>query len=31
VTQGLEAGDRVIVTAIQRLRPGLAVRIEERP
>jgi len=31
VTQGLEAGDRVIVTAIQRLRPGLPVRIEERP
>lgn len=29
VTEGLEAGDQVIVTAIQRLRPGLAVRIEE--
>ena len=28
VTQGLEPGDRVIVTAIQRLRAGLAVEIE---
>jgi len=28
VTRGLEAGDRVIVSAIQRLRPGLAVAIE---
>ena len=29
VTQGLEAGDRVIVTSIQRLRPGLPVTLEE--
>jgi membrane fusion protein (multidrug efflux system) len=29
VTQGLEAGDRVIVTAIQRLRPGLPLTLEE--
>jgi membrane fusion protein (multidrug efflux system) len=28
VTEGLEADDRVIVTAIQRLRPGLPVEIE---
>ena len=28
VTRGLEAGERVIVTAIQRLRPGLEVEIE---
>ena len=28
VTEGLEPGDRVIVTAIQRLRPGLPVEIE---
>jgi membrane fusion protein (multidrug efflux system) len=28
VTTGLEPGDQVIVTAIQRLRPGLAVEIE---
>jgi membrane fusion protein (multidrug efflux system) len=28
VTQGLEPDDRVIVTAIQRLRPGLPVEIE---
>jgi membrane fusion protein (multidrug efflux system) len=30
VTTGLEPGDRVIVTAIQRLRPGLPVEIEAR-
>jgi membrane fusion protein (multidrug efflux system) len=29
VTQGLEPNDRVIVTAIQRMRPGLLVEIEE--
>lgn len=29
VTRGLEAGDRVIVTAIQRLRPGLPLTLEE--
>ena len=28
VTRGLEPNDRVIVTAIQRLRPGLPVEIE---
>jgi len=31
VTEGLEAGDRVIVSAIQRLRPGLPVTVEEVP
>lgn len=30
VTSGLEAGDEVIVTAIDRLRPGLAVVVEGR-
>jgi membrane fusion protein (multidrug efflux system) len=29
VTRGLEANDRVIVTAIQRMRPGLPVALEE--
>jgi membrane fusion protein (multidrug efflux system) len=29
VTQGLEPNDRVIVTAIQRMRPGLPVALEE--
>jgi membrane fusion protein (multidrug efflux system) len=28
VTEGLQPNDRVIVTAIQRLRPGLAVVVE---
>jgi membrane fusion protein (multidrug efflux system) len=31
VTEGLRAGDQVIVSAIQRLRPGLPVTIEENP
>jgi len=29
ITRGLEPGERVIVTALQRLRPGLPVEIEE--